>query len=154
MKKKFFGDGWVADVQGWGLVDAKTGKPVNPVELVTDEKMEMTQWELQDFAVQVVGDQLEKEAHQLMSWQGNPDVDPAIWFVGDSKKPEWVVVRAARYPEKDAVRPVNWNAIAAGCANMSQIGHFASVAFARSAKLHGVLSVRRNPLEAVVPFRR
>lgn len=154
MKKKFFGDGWVADVQGWGLVDAKTGKPVNPVELVTDEKMEMTQWELQDFAVQVVGDQLEKEAYQLMSWQGNPDVDPAIWFVGDSKKPEWVVVRAARYPEKDAVRPVNWNAIAAGCANMSQIGHFASVAFARSAKLHGVLSVRRNPLEAVVPLRR
>jgi hypothetical protein len=28
-----------------------------------------------------------------MSWQGNPSVDPSIWFVGDSG-PEWVVVRA------------------------------------------------------------
>jgi len=130
MKKKFFGDGWVADVPGWGLVDAETGKPVNPVELVTDEKIEMTRWELQDFAVQVVRGQLEKEGYQLMSWQGAPDIDPAIWFIGDSKKPEWVVVRGVRYPEKDAARPENWDAIAALCANLSQIGHFASVAFA------------------------
>ena len=130
MKKKFFGGGWVADVSGWGLVDARTGKPINPIELVTDEKIEVTQWELQDFAVQAVRDQLEKDGYQLMSWQGNPDVDPAIWFVGKSKKPEWVVVRAVRYPERDAVQPANWDAIAAGCAHMSQIGHFASVAFA------------------------
>lgn len=131
MKNKLFGGGgWVADVPGWGLVDARTGKPINPIELVTDEKIEITRWELQDFAVQAVRKQLEKDGYQLMSWQGNPDVDPAIWFVGDSRKPEWVVVRAVRYPERDAVQPANWDAIAAGCAHMSQIGHFASVAFA------------------------
>ncbi len=130
MKKKLFGGGWVTDASGWGLVDVETRGSINPIELVTDEKIEVTRWELQDFAVQVVRDQLEKEGYQLMSWQGNPEVDPAIWFVGDSKKPEWVVVRAARYPEKDARRPTNWDSIAAGCTHMSQIGHFASVAFA------------------------
>ncbi|MEW6669931.1 MAG: hypothetical protein AB1512_32375 [Thermodesulfobacteriota bacterium] len=88
----------------------------------------MTPWELQDMAVQVVRDYLEKQGYQLMSWQGNPDVDPAIWFVGDSKGPEWVVVRATRYPEGQASRPANWQAIALQCARLSRIGHFASVA--------------------------
>ena len=53
-----------------------------------------------------------------------------MWFIGDSKEPEWVVVRAARYPSKDAKRPSNWNTIAQSCARLSEIGHFAAVAFA------------------------
>lgn len=129
MKKKFFG-GWCAELPGWGLIDARTGAPVNPVDLVSDERIEITEWELQDFAVQVVRTQLEKEGFQLMSWQGNPSVDPAIWFVGASKTPEWVVLRAVRYPENEATRPGNWAAIAQGCSSMGTIGHFASVAFA------------------------
>jgi hypothetical protein len=63
-----------------------------------------------------------------MSWQGNPDVDPAIWFVGDPLGPEWVVVRAVQYPANQALRPAKWQAIADQCARMSRIGHFASVA--------------------------
>ena len=130
MKRKFLGGAWVAEHGGWGLVDARTGASVDPVHLATDQKVEMTNWELQDFAVQVVKTQLEKEGYQLMSWQGNPDVDPAIWFVGQSKRPEWVVVRAVRYPFSHVARPTNWDAIAAGCAHMSHVGHFAQVAFA------------------------
>lgn len=129
MRKKLLG-GWVADLPGWGLVHARTGGVVNPVELVSDKRIEMTDWELQDFAVQVVKDDLEKDGFELMSWQGNPNVDPAIWFIGKSKRPEWVVVRAVRYPEQDAKRPANWENIAAGCASMGKIGHFASVAMA------------------------
>ncbi len=110
------------------MTGARTGAAVDPVMLITDQKIEMTDWELQDFAVQVVRDQIEKEGYQVMSWQGNPDVDPAIWFVGESKRPEWVVVRAVRYPRNQASRPANWDAIAAGCAHMSDIGHFAQVA--------------------------
>ena len=130
MKKKFLGGDWIADRYGWGLVDARTGALVDPAHLVTAEKIEMTEWELQDFAVQVVRAQIEKEGYQLMSWQGNPAVDPAIWFVGKSKGPEWVVVRAARYPDNKAKKPANWSGIADGCARQSKIGHFAPVAFA------------------------
>jgi hypothetical protein len=128
MKKKFFGGEWVPDKSGWGLVDAATKKSIDPISLVSDEKIEMTSWELQDMAVQVVRDYLQKQGYQLMSWQGNPEVDPAIWFVGDSKGPEWVVVRATRYPANQASRPANWQAIADQCARMSRIEHFASVA--------------------------
>ena len=134
MKKKFFGGGWVADTSGWGLLDAVSRKPINPVSLITDKDIEMTAWELHDMAVQIVRDHLENQGYQLMSWQGNPEVDPAIWFVGDSKKPEWVVVRAVRFPDNQAARPANWDAIAEGCAHMSRNGHFASVAIVNVAQ--------------------
>jgi hypothetical protein len=130
MKRKFFGGSWVPVEPGWGLLNAETGKPINPVDMINDEKIEMTPWELQDMAVQVVRDHLEEQGFHLMSWQGNPEVDPAIWFVGKSKGPEWVVVRVCKYPDNQAARPANWQSIAAGCERMSRVGHFASVAVA------------------------
>ncbi len=128
MRKKLFGGSWVADVPGWGLLDAGTRDPIDPATLVTEERIEMTPWEIHDMAVQVVRDYLQKQGFQLMSWQGNPEVDPSIWFVGTTSKPEWVVVRSVKYPANRADRPGNWKTIADGCASMSTTGHFASVA--------------------------
>lgn len=121
------GNSWQPSLPSWGLIDVETRKPVDPVALVTEEKIEMTPWELHDMAVQVVRDYLKKEGFQLMSAQGNPAVDPSIWFVGKSEKPEWVVVRSAKFPVNSAERPRNWAAIAENCARMSANGHFASV---------------------------
>ncbi len=126
--KKLFGGAWVADMPGWGLLDPDTRRPIAPVALVTDQKIEMTPWEVHDMAVQVVRDQLDKQGFELMSWQGNPEVDPSIWLIGQSKRPEWVVVRSAIFPANSAERPSNWQAIEASCAKMSATGHFASVA--------------------------
>ena len=125
------GGGWVMAEPGWGLLDARTSRPVNPVLLVSDERIEMTDWELQDFAVQIVRDHLDKQGRKLMSWQGNPSVDPAIWFVGDHG-PEWVVVRTVRYPKKSSEPPPNWRVIAESCARIGKDGHFASVSVANA----------------------
>ena len=78
---------------------------------------------------------LENEGYQLMSWQSDPDVDPSIWFVGDSKGPEWVVVRPSDSLEEGAERPANWDAIAAQSRPLSNIGHFASVWIASAEQL-------------------
>ncbi len=118
--------GWVPVYPGWGLVDLTTGRLINPAVLITDDEIEMTDWELQDFAVQVVRSELEDNGRKLMSWQSNPEVNPAIWFVGDSG-PEWVVVRAVRYPEDEAAVPDNIHEIAEHCSHMSRVGHFVSV---------------------------
>jgi len=118
---------WEVEKSGWGLLHARTVKPINPPALISDELIEMTDWELQDFAVQVIRQQLEKEGRRLMSWQGNPSVDPSVWFEGDHG-PEWVVVRAVRYPKEQAELPANWNDIASGCARIGARGNFASVA--------------------------
>lgn len=120
---------WYPDAAGWGLINALNGEEVDPIALISDALIEMTDWELQDFAVQIVRGYLEKEGKKIMSSQGNPQTNPSIWFVGDSG-PEWVVVRATRYPEMDAVPPENWSSIANGCARMSTLGHFASVSVA------------------------
>lgn len=128
MRKPFLENKWVPEKSGWGLIDAANKALIDPFELVTDEKIEMSSWELHDMAVQIVRDYLKNESYKLMSWQSNPDIDPAIWFVGDSKGPEWVVVRAIRYPTNKAQRPEKWHAIAHQCSHMSKIGHFASVA--------------------------
>ena len=66
------------------------------------------------------------------SWQGNPGVDPSIWFIGESQGPEWVVVRQVSYPDNQAKRPRDWEAIRSRCEPLSRIGHFASVAVASS----------------------
>ncbi|MFC1494921.1 hypothetical protein ACFL6W_06565 [Thermodesulfobacteriota bacterium] len=132
MRKKFAGEEWVPDTGGWGLIDASNGDPVDPFSLVTDEKIEMTPWELHDMAVQIVREYIEKKDFQLMSWQSTLDVDPSIWFTGESNGPEWVVVRATKYPEAHASLPENWKEIVQQCTSVSQTGYFASVAIASS----------------------
>lgn len=123
--------GWEPDRPGWGMIDLRDGKRINPSMLVTDEPVAMTDWELLDFAVQVVRNDLKERGCDIMSSHSNPQVDPNIWFVADMAKwPEWVVVRAARFPERRAERPANLEAIARNVAQMSRHGHFASVSFA------------------------
>ena len=147
MRKKILGP-WVPVHPGWGLVDAESGYPVNPVDLLTSEKIPMTEWERQDFAVQVVRTYLENQGFKLLSWQGNPAVDPAIWFVGHSRRPEWVVVRACSYPQRFVSRPSAWASIAEGCSAPHSIGHFASVA------LTSARQPMRSETEAVEPLWR
>jgi hypothetical protein len=148
MKRTFPSGEWVADQAGWGLLDAKTGQLLNPVALVSEEKIDMSSWELQDMAVQVVRDHLQQEGYQLISWQGDPAVDPAIWFIGASQQPEWVVVRAARFPVSQAVRPNNGSAIAQSCKSRGETGHFASVA------LVSMEQAFKSDQEAAVPLWR
>lgn len=123
--------GWEPDRPGWGMIDLRDGKRINPSMLVTDEPVAMTDWELLDFAVQVVRNDLKERGCEIMSSHSDPEVDPNIWFVADmAKGPEWVVVRAARFPQRQAERPANLDAIARSVAHMSRRGHFASVRFA------------------------
>jgi hypothetical protein len=90
----------------------------------------MTDWELHDLAVQAVRGELQKDGKKLMSWSGDPRVDPAIWLVGDAG-PEWVVVRAARYSAKENL-PANWKQIAEHCAKLGKEGTFLSISVASS----------------------
>jgi len=122
---------WSTTEPGWGLVDAVTGSQVNPPALISDENIVMSDWELQDLAVQVVCSQIKKDGKELMSWSGDKRINPSLWFVGDDG-PEWVVVRAVRYPEKDALPPDNIKEIQKHMEKQGFHGHFASVAIANA----------------------
>jgi hypothetical protein len=129
MYMKGTGEDWKCTVPGWGLVDARTEQLINPVDLVTDEKIVMTDWELQDFAVQIVRNDLVGNGKEILSWQSNPGIDPSIWFVGETG-PEWIVVRAAKYPVRELPPPQNIQEIADRCASFGNVGHFAVVSAA------------------------
>ena len=125
-------DRWRPAEPGWGLLDAATRKRLDPLSLVSDELIEMTDWEVQDMAVEIVRQHLIGKGHEVFSWQGDPRLDPSVWFVADSKESEWVVVRSVRYPVARAHPPDDWDQIAEACARFGTVGHFASVALASS----------------------
>ena len=122
---------YVPALPEWGLRHAETGEIVDPVALVSDERIEMSDWELHDFAVQVVRDQLVKEGKTLWSWQSSLHIDPSLWFE-DEAGPAWVVVRVVRSPATEAPVPENVEAIRASVARVSPRGFFASVAVANA----------------------
>src|SRR5262245_10293198 len=122
---------WRPVLTGWGLQDAQTGSAVDPVALVSDEPILMTDWEVHDFAVQVVRDSLRQDGVEVVQAHSCPSIDPALWIRRRGKL-EWVIVRAVRYPMLDAKLPENWRAIAEACRRRSGIGSFASVALMRA----------------------
>jgi hypothetical protein len=91
----------------------------------------MTDWEVHDFAVQAVRDQLRADGVQIMSTQGNPAVDPSLGFVGKDG-PESAVVRLHRHPAPPPPPPTNWDAIAASCARLSPRGQYTPVGLVRA----------------------
>jgi hypothetical protein len=124
---------WEANAHaGWGLIDAITRQKINPFDLVDNKLIPMTDWELHDMAVQIVRKDLEKDGFKILSWHGNPHVDPSLWFQKQIGQPEWVIIRHALYPAKQATKPKNIHEIAKNCAAMSKIGYFASVGIANS----------------------
>ncbi|CAK7054575.1 MAG: hypothetical protein DELT_01157 [Desulfovibrio sp.] len=125
MKKQ--GNTWKPAEGGWGLLHAQTRHGVDPVSLISQEDIEMTEWELFDFAVQIVRNNL--GGRQIMSWNSDPEVTPSIWFVGEHG-PEWILVKAVKYPETDAELPDNIDEVSSRCSKIAHKGNFAVVGIA------------------------
>lgn len=120
---------WCPTSLGWGLRDLSSLEPIDPVEQITDALVVMTDWELQDFAVQVVRNTLAESGKSIMSWNNNPAIHPSIWFVGDSG-PEWVLVCPVRPPEGEGKLPSNAAEIRKRFETAGYPGHKAVVQFA------------------------
>lgn len=119
---------WRPAAPGWGLCQAATGAPIVPPSLVTERPIEMTDWELYDFAVQIVRTHVEQEMKRYVaSYSPDPEVFPSLWFEGEHSL-LWVVIRAVRYPARDAARPGDLPAIR----NRFGPGYFASVSVANA----------------------
>lgn len=134
MPMKKVGLSWEPALSGWCLIDARTGKSVSPPHLVTGELIEMSDWELHDFAVQVVRNSLaEQEGIDVTSYCSNPGIDPSLWFVDSETGEEgYVVVRSARYPNLEAPPPEDPDSIIEHCAFRTRNAFFASVGAANN----------------------
>lgn len=120
---------WKPQYGGWGFINPGSNKLVNPLDFVTDELIEMTDWELHDVAIQIVCAGLEKQGKVIFSKQPSTEIDPSIWFQ-DETGPHFVVVRSARHPDVEIPLPQNIDDIKKGCARKSESGFFAAVILA------------------------
>lgn len=130
---------------GWGLRDARADRAIDPPSLVSDELIEMSDWEVHDFAIQNVASQIEKSSGAVFSKQPSLHIDPSVWF-RDKHGPAYVVVRSGRFPQAEAPRPTNLVAIMSSCAKMSQRGFFASVIVASAEQQEAPASRGAIPL--------
>lgn len=108
MRRQSGGDSaasWRPALPGWSLLELRGLKPIDPPTLVNDERVKATDWELHDAAVRVVRDALRENSKRIISWTSDPGVMPSVWFEDSAGKPNWVIVRACRAPEKNLPAP-------------------------------------------------
>jgi hypothetical protein len=79
---------------GWNLFDAVELTPLDPESFDLSGKMVMSDWELRNFAIQIVRDSIAKEdGSEILSFTDVLGVDPQVWFQDSARNRAWVIVR-------------------------------------------------------------
>lgn len=113
---------------GWNLYHAVTDETIIPENIATDELVKMSEWEMHDFAIQIVRDYITKNLnYKLLSYQNILGIEPQLWLEDNNMVKKYVLVRYTMFPNEKAKKPTDINKIHANC--QGHTGYFASVAF-------------------------
>ena len=116
---------------GWGLVHARTKRQIDPIQLVSDELIEISDWELHDFAVNLVRCNLEAEGKFVYSMCSDSELHPSLWFV-EAERHYWVVAKGRRHPSSRVESNETLLKIAASIVPRVSSGYLAYVTVANS----------------------
>lgn len=86
--------------KGWNLFNLLTNEPINPITLATDEKVPMSEWEFNNFAIFQVMPFIDKQGLKIHSFCDTPGITPQIWFQDKMGRTAWIIVKYAMYPTK------------------------------------------------------
>lgn len=82
---------------GWNLLHLVDRQPVEPAAWTSETRVEMSEWEIRNFCIQVVRGHIEdKMGATIQSFCDVIGIDPQIWFEDASGALNWVIVR--HYP--------------------------------------------------------
>jgi hypothetical protein len=82
---------------GWNLFDAVGQTPVEPESFDMSKQIVMSEWELRNFAIQIVRDSITEDGvSEILSFTDVLGVDPQIWFQDGQGNRAWVIVRHCR----------------------------------------------------------
>lgn len=113
---------------GWNLYNAITNLPISIDEIATDAPIRMSDWELNDFAIQMARDFVNKQTpYRITSYQTVEGIDPQIWVENNKGEHIYIVVRYAMFPKDKAAYPENIESIKLSCKGYN--GYFLSVGF-------------------------
>ena len=86
------------------LTEVTRGRPWRIADCDLDAAIEMTDWELHDFGVQVVRTKFEREGHTILYYNTDLDRDPQVWVARHGRRTA-CLVRTVRFPTPDAAFP-------------------------------------------------
>lgn len=129
--------------QGWNLYDARTSQAIDPLNLASNEKTLMSKWELSNFAIQIVRNDLEKEGNQILSFCDLPEVNPQIWFKNKKGETGWVIVKHTKNENETDYK--EWVGLEDRSPQLKPYdGYFASVQLVPSVGWNGVSEFPAN----------
>ena len=126
MQKDESGD-WMPANEGWGLKHAETNELINLQDYMTNEDVEITDWEVADVANLRVVKEIEESGGTILSTNSDPNVHPSIFFVDEDEIPNFVVVVAARYPNDPELDEGLIEKIKEGVSGFATSGYIAEV---------------------------
>ena len=131
---------------GWNLSHPESGAAVVPEDLVDDVKVEMSEWELQNFAIQIVRGHIEKNAGgKILSFCDVMGIDPQVWFEDDQGKRSWVIVR--HFPQLTGEESKDFIGVEKTNPQLAKFdGFFAGVSVASSEPVTHDLDAKTVPL--------
>jgi hypothetical protein len=90
----------------WNLLALETNLPIDPCDVVTEERIEMSDWEKLNMSIQIVRQSVSDSGDTVLSFCDLPGIEPQVWFENQAGKRCWVVVR--NYPRiSDDLHEIN-----------------------------------------------
>ena len=96
--RKISGEHWIPANSGWGLRHATTGELVHPKNFLTNDDIEISDWELQDIGLRRIVEVIEKSGGTIVSFNSDPTVKPSLYFEDEHNTLHFVVLSTSRYP--------------------------------------------------------
>lgn len=84
--------------RGWNLIAPFSHEYIDPILLASDELSLMSDWEKNNFAIQIVRNYLSQKKMKLLSFCGLLGIRPQIWFEDSENRKKWVYVKNSQYP--------------------------------------------------------
>lgn len=79
---------------GWNLRHLENRSIIIPQDLVDDVKVEMSEWEIRNFCIQIARGYIEKDLRaEVLSFCDVIGIDPQIWFQDKQGQRSWIIVR-------------------------------------------------------------
>ncbi|MDA9043105.1 hypothetical protein N9H56_00945 [Pseudomonadales bacterium] len=126
MQKDESGD-WMPANEGWGLKHSDSNDLINPVDYMTNQDVEITDWEVADVANLRVAKEIEESGGTILSTNSDPNVHPSVFFLDQEGKPHFVIVVAARYPDEPELEEGLIEKIKEGVSGFATSGFIAEV---------------------------
>ena len=118
--------------EGWNLVHLATRQSVIPAECTDEASIEMSEWELRNFCIQLVRNHIKDMCGEVLSFCDVLNIDPQIWFYDKDGNRSWVIVR--HYPKITGAEKSAWIGFEKSNPQLSPFdGYFAGVSIASSA---------------------